>query len=454
MEAFFIAVLFLLILGFILLVARFFRLPFIASYVPATVFLAKCLLGFGILYFMPDYKNQSRFSEMDSAFKESQVLFNLAYSNSGDFLRLAAGWHSDSPYYDRITDGMPHWKLNQSAADDLYFFSGRNIIRIHAFLRFITGNSPAAQLVIFNFFVVSCLCFCFRSLSRIFIHREKWLFIALFLVPSTFTWSSGLFPVSLSLSLIAVAISVALEVFTEPLNKGRMVLYFLFLLIISFAFPGFMLVLWTSLLFVFITRVRNSISGIAEGIAFFALPIITFYLIDYYALNQFFAGQIIAAQQESLYKLDLAGEENGVAIQMLKNVWWSFSRNLPEAFFNAAFRPGLLDAVSPLQWLSALESLGTIFFLALAVGLYTPPESKKDILIRYFLFSTTVWFFMTSGLTSNLWSDISARRAICLPYAMLALVHVCDTDRLKAIIFEVLNFHGNNFNNRSHLRDR
>ena len=407
-----------------------------------------------MLYGLPEVNKQNRYSDLDALFKESEVLFEIAFSNNADFLRLAGGLNSESPYYDRLTAAMPHWDLKNNEADDLFFLSSRSMIRIHACLRFLSGDSSPAQVVIFNFFVIACLIFSFKTFIPFFTGREKWLFAALFLVPSVFVWSAGLFNFSLSFGLLSIALSVAINACMKPLSFSKGLVYLLVLLLTALALPVLSFVLIMSLILVLALQTGKWISGASAGMAVFTLMLVLVYLMDQLLFNQMFTNQLIAAQQESLNKLMLGGSSIGVESQALKPTWWSFLRNMPEAFFNGAFRPGLLDALSPFQWLSALESASIVIVLALAVGLFTPSAGKQDFLLRNFLFSASVWFFIAVGLTGNVWSDISARRAIFLPYAMLALLLVMDTNRLKAIIFEVLNIHGNNTDNGSNIGNR
>lgn len=454
MEAILSAILFAILLGFLLLALRFLRLPGLPGYVSVSIFLLKCFLGIGWLYGLPEVNKQNRLSNMDALFKESEVLFELAFSNNADFLRLAGGLNSESPYYDRLTVAMPHWDSRKNEADDLFFLSSRSMIRIHACLRFLSGNSSPAQVVIFNFFVIACLIFSFKTFIPYFTGREKWFLTALFLVPSVFVWSAGLFNFSLSFGLLSIALSVAIRTVIQPLSFSKGLVYLFVLLLTSLALPVLSFVLIMSLILVLALQAGKWISGTSAGMALFIIILVLVYLMDQLLFNQMFTNQLIAAQQESLNKLASGGLAIGVENQALKPVWWSFLRNMPEALFNGAFRPGLLDALSSFQWLSALESASMVILIALAVGLFTPSSGKQEFLLRNFLFSASVWFLIAVGLTSNVWSDISARRAIFLPYATMALLLVIDTNRLKAIIFEVLNIHGNNTDNGSNIGNR
>lgn len=450
MADFLVAFLYLVFLGLITYFGRFYRITGIPRPAITFVFLLKSLLAICLPLALQSGGPDKLMQNAQMLYSESAELYNLAFINPEDFFRLLFGLHSESPYYDYVTANMPHWQ-NFGEGFQMLGPTDRNLIRIHVFFRFLSFNSEPAHLILFNFIAISGLLLILRSLPA---NKPFWLFTGVFLIPSAFAWSLGFSWVSL----------VPLFAGFVLLSAGRIVLsgfhhraapgLILGMAGLSCLFPALALSMLLAGICVLLHSGVKELNSRVAGFAIAACILIAFRLVDQLLLDSFFSEAIISGQHDSLKQLNDSGLATGIKSQELRNTWWSFLRNTPEALFNAIFRPGILDAAGTLQWLSAIESAVMFILAGIAVGL---PVKHLRFTDRNMVYLIALVFIFTSlfiGLSTQIWKDISMRRAAILPLAAIVWVLVTDTGRLKAILFEILNFHGNNTNNGSDIRNR
>ncbi|MEZ5172782.1 MAG: hypothetical protein R2850_04575 [Bacteroidia bacterium] len=445
-----VAFLYLIFLGLITYFGKVYRLSGIPRPALTITFLLKTLLAIFLPLALQWDEQDELMQNAQMLYAESAELYNLAFVNPEDFFRLFLGWHSESPYYDYVVGNMQHW---QKFGEDFHMLgpTDRNMIRFHTFFRFLSFNSEPAHLILFNFIVVTGLLLIFKSLPS---SKPFWLFAALFFIPSVFIWSSGFAWVSLVLFFAGWVLLSAGRIFISGFYFRAAPGLFLAMVGLSITFPALALSLLLAAICVLLHSGIRELNSRAAKFVIAILVLFAFRLLDQFLLDGFFSEAIISGQHTSLRHLNDSGLATGIQSQELRNTWWSFLRNAPEALFNAVFRPGILDASGTFQWLSAIESAAMFILAAIAIGM---PARKLRISEQNMVYLLTIVFIFTSlfiGLGTQIWKDISLRRAAILPIAAFAWVIITDTGRLKAILFEILNIHGNNSNNGSDIRDR
>jgi hypothetical protein len=447
-TGFLVAFLLLLVFASVLFFSGKFRLPDLPHYALISVFLLKCLISV-LFHWLPDLSIESfELYKGNNLFVQSGTLYNLAFSNTHDFMMLVSGLASDSPYYDSILRTIPDWR-NTSVGLDLFGLSHRSVIQLHTMLRFISGDSVLIQFIVLNFIQILVLSALFKRIAGLVPGKEKWFFFALFLLPL-----SWIFATDFNTNVSITGTSLLVLLFVQLIFFTRSPAGFIFksLTVVALA-PVFPIAFSAC---VFATAgllpgiLKKSRSSSYHMMAASMLCLFLFLGGDALLNKKRIVQTLITAQQEHQGDFTTSGPN----MQELKPVWWSFARNLPEALFSGAMRPGLLDASGGFEWINAIGSALVFVLALLTVGLYSPPVHRDEGRLRYFLLALCTFFLLVVGYSSTLWVEIVTRRTLIMPFAILALLIFIDTKRLKAIFADIFNLHGNDTDNGSNIGNR
>jgi len=91
----------------------------------------------------------------------------------------------------------------------------------------------------------------------------------------------------------------------------------------------------------------------------------------------------------------------------------------------------------------------------LTIGLYKKPETRTEEQAIWFCLSFVIVLYAIMGLSTPILGNLVRYRIPALPFFFIALLLLSDLERLKLIVFEIINYEPrNNSNIGSDLRNR
>jgi hypothetical protein len=149
--------------------------------------------------------------------------------------------------------------------------------------------------------------------------------------------------------------------------------------------------------------------------------------------------EVISMKQQAILRLAYYTDSgSAIKVNPLDPNLFSFLRNWPEALFNAAFRPSIIDAKNMLQWFAAFENMFILLCTLLFIGLYRPQPDPAKRAVAWFCLSFVLVLFSIMGLSTPILGTLVRFRMPALPFLFIAFLLLSDLPRLMAIKNEVL----------------
>ncbi len=152
-------------------------------------FALKCAVGWLFLqFYVFQHADAHRVSDAGAFFHEAQILNTVYDKSPSDYFTLMSGIGDTEALSDKYLGATNHWDSGKQAI----FNDNRNIIRVHALMRYISMGSIGIHMLLFcllSFFGTVLLFLSLRGYSAL----KPWVIFALLLLfPNLLFWSSGI----------------------------------------------------------------------------------------------------------------------------------------------------------------------------------------------------------------------------------------------------------------------
>ena len=120
-------------------------------------------------------------------FDDSEILYQSLFTHPYDYIRMLTGYDSASTDLQHYYDAMRNWYNT-----DMVFNDTRTMIRFSAFLKLFSLGTYDPHAVVMCFLSLCGLTALYRFFTSFIEGKELVLLVAVFLMPSTLIWTSGL----------------------------------------------------------------------------------------------------------------------------------------------------------------------------------------------------------------------------------------------------------------------
>ncbi len=415
-----------------------FYIPGLPRYSAPVIFLLKFIAGLGLAWVYKEYYTDRSTADIYKLFDDSRYMADALYDKPGDFFKMISGLDQNAPYFDHYYFQMNNWYRPYDVETGVYNDT-RTLIRLNAIVRIFSFGIYSVHILVWCFISLLGLSFIYRTFYR-FNNDHPYLFAgSIFLLPSVLCWGSGVLKEGLVFLLIGVFVSA---LFRWTMVKFR----WIYPVMIIASILGFYLLK----IYILIALIPGSIALIVCKINQFKRVRIWFFtslvVIGIIGLNiQYIIPsinflEIIALKQQAILRLAYYTDSGSVLeVNPLQPSFLSMMRNLPEALFNAAFRPSIIDATNMLQWFAAFENAFIIICFFLAIGLYKPQVDPVKRAAGLFCISFVFVLYAIIGLSTPILGTLVRFRMPALPFLFIAFLLFSDIPRLIAIKNELLH---------------
>jgi hypothetical protein len=376
--------------------------------------------------------------------EDSITLNHVAYQSFGDYLRFLFGTNTEAAVGHYLSN-TNHW----SAGDLDLMNDSRNVLRINSLIVFISGGNVYVHILIFSFFSFIGLREIFQAFRERIFYNKRLFWFALFLFPTLSFWTSSVLKEPLMILGFAFILNALFGGLSVKSRLWRFALGLLLMLgfkpyvlgSLLLSVPVFLLGKWVFrrrvllapltmlvgvvLVFALFSGLRKNVTHRLTRMQFdfinvgrggmhaYADSCFYYFRSDQFADLEFRDNGVRAKKDltakkvtfgmsypfrdvrlkpgEGPWSVVFIGEACGSYIELtpIGNDFGQLIKNIPEALFNAAFRPTFWDPGGKLKIPSFLETI--VLFLLLAFGLWynrknrTPEE--KNILVFLITFS-------------------------------------------------------------------
>ncbi|KJS04469.1 MAG: hypothetical protein VR77_11550 [Flavobacteriales bacterium BRH_c54] len=414
-------ILYILIGCFIISKSSFFKLSLIPTYWLIIIFGIKIILSILITLIYTYYYSDRAVADIFKYFDDSKIMFDALKTNPLDYIQMVIGLDINSAYFhEHYYSKMHYWnRVNNSN-----FLSDTHImIRFNAIVRLFSFGFFHVHNVFINFLSLIGLVAIFKVFKKLYLNKEKWLFLIIMFTPSLLFWGSGL----LKEGLIIFALGLFLLNFfniNEQWSFKSLLIIILSCIIILFSkliilialVPGalgFLIhkkvksihlsYLYTVLIIVFISLVLNFINHPLNPIDI-----------------------IINKQQDFIYLVEKMDVRSAI-YQPKFNHLSDLLAYTPQALINVFLRPFLWESYSVFTLFSALENILIILFCVFLLFFRTKNPSFSALFYFSILFALVLAIVI--GLTTPILGAIVRYKIFVILFFLLAIGNQFDTNK-------------------------
>lgn len=367
-----------------------------------------------------------------------KIFAGIAYAKFYTLPKYYAG--SDTWRFYHLSLSETNWLLKNPAAfiKDLFvygysdtgnLFSGENtywndlksniIVKILALINVLTGNNYYTNIIFFNFLFLFGLVALFRLFNNLFPEKKLLILGAIFLIPSTLFWCSGIHKDGLILSATGIIIYSLYQLIEQIFSIKKFLIILLCLLLVfslrNYVALALMPATLSWLLSIKYPKKTLFIFSItpATGIAlFFIIPLII------PSLN--FPLFITGKREEFL--LLQGGSE--VKMEQLFPSFISFVSFFPNAFDMAFLRPHIWG-IRNLSYTPAAVEILLLFVLIIGASVSGRKQQiQKPLILFLFFFSISI--LLLAGYTIPFEGAIIRYRSLVLPLLITPLLCISN----------------------------
>ena len=466
---------------------KFFSVDALSKSFFALIFILKIASGLSLWLIYTYYYTDRSTADIYKYFDDSSVIFGSLKNSFLDFFKLIF-WAGDETHLKQYVLKMDYWyrEFEGNAINE-----DRTMIRVNALFRLFSFGYFNVHTVFFSCLSLIGLTAIYRTFSKFLSGRKRIFAILLFLFPSLLFWGSGVLKESLVLFAVGILVySFSKMLEGNFLKNFIFVLIFTLLLLLIKSYmllvliPGFLIWMMLKLtgenyaFIKFLLGISVCIAGaflipkinLAERIVTKQKMFINIanggtHLMHH---NKFvyikpeIKNPITFRDEKRYCKINdgvqyqywlrennkdtlAATSENDTAsywifysqppsgsrinIGRLENIFFSFLKNAPLAFWNSLARPYPWEAKSVLLILPALENLLILLLIILAVSFSSYKKCNKELF--FFCLSAVIFLFLLIGYTTPVIGAIVRYKIPALPFLFVFLLLVIDSEKIR-----------------------
>jgi hypothetical protein len=331
------------------------------------------------------------------------------------YMRIISGIGMDNPQVKKVTDATNHWdrKYLKGVWND-----NRSIIRINAILYPISGGSLLTHSIIFAFLAYLGLSLLLIGVQR-FVSNNKWLAIAIFLIPNLFLWSSGLLKEAILMLNTGILFYAASSLY-EKFSLKQLILLLLSFVLFFMTKIYVLICIFPALLYLlFAKRFKRTV------MYFFAVHIASVILVLSASLltDKLDLLHVIDRKQQDFINMVEISDEVGskVDVPNLNPDILSLISKAPAGLYHSFLRPHPLEWNSPVKILAGLENYALLILLLVAIFKSGKIETKHWHFLLFTL-SFVLILYTIIGLSTPVLGALVRYKIPALPFIGASIV--------------------------------
>jgi hypothetical protein len=423
----FLFILFLTI--FSIAIARFplFKTSNLKTLVLIGVYYLKVLFGIAITIIYTYYYKDRSTSDIYKYFDDAKIICSALKVQPKVYLELVFGINENSPEHLNYTSQMRNWSsldenwLNYTKTKDTNFFNSNRIVtRINALLIPISNGNIFIHVLFFSFLSFIGLFYLYKQISKHNNEISFFIFIIVFLLPSTLLWCSGTLKDTLVLSFVNIFIYSLFKIDEQRVNLMSFV-FLVFLIYLIVLTKYYVAIALIPVLLGYIFKRVFQIGALRSYIIVTSVLLTISFILP--AVSQTFnVWQVLIDKREESLKTAIWAEANHqIFYNTISNQIGEILINIPLSIFNAVFRPFIWEAgSSPFILISGAENDLIALFLIYCSVKIDFKKLNNEYLIFFLLFSISSAFII--GFTTPVTGGLVRYKTIFIIYLLITSI--------------------------------
>lgn len=407
---------------------RFFHLPSIPKGWMLGAFWLKIVAGFVFWLVYTYYYTDPSASDALRYFDDAMTIKHQWSVNKDVFWSFMLGRDMDHPEYVKVYNQLIAWTsgYRYGLSNDC-----STIIRINVLLSFISFANFHVHAIMMSFLSFIGFTAMFRAFHAVLLRREKWLFVACFLLPSVVFWSSSVLkeaPLFLTFGLMLYSL---VSIWNDSRKYFQYCIFVICFVILIYVKVYVIISVIPALLSLIVLKVI--------GTRWIVVKFAVVHLLCFIAAqnaHHFFRGgdflYVLHKKQVDFYNVAfLRDAGSAVEIPAVTSVS-QFIVHYPEAFFLTYFRPHIFEAHSLTAMLFASEYFLYLIVFVLAIVFFRkPPKNQWPLLLT--IFSYLLILAAILGNTVPILGAMVRYKVVGLPALLILCVAVIHWERINRL---------------------
>lgn len=425
---------YIILFGFIILRARFFKNLGLPPKLFLGVFLLK--IAFGTLLFLvyTIYYQDRETADIFKYFDDSLYMTQALWDKPADFFKMLFGIQNDTPYFNEAYyNKMNNWfRVYESSM----YNDSHTIIRFNAVVRIFSFGFYHVHTVVMCFISLLGLTALYKAVFPFAKAKSKEFFAVIFLLPSALFWGSGVLKEGLLFFGFGFLILSMIRISKRKdmvYNTGLFLFSITLLLYLKFYVLAALSVGIFGYLLTAFTGTKKALLKYMVAFAIIAIAGLNIH----HVFPGFNVLELLVTKQKDFIGL-ATYEESGSQFEMapLEPTPSSFILNAPEALLNSFFRPFPQHADSPFMLMATVENVLVFIALGLLLCYFKKPDSPVTNLTYFFLFSGLILFLIV-GWTTPVSGALVRYKIPGVMMLLLAGIFIYDRNRFKKLLVRI-----------------
>ena len=409
---------------------RVFRLEGLPVWAGPMLFGVKLVFGFALWAVYTFYYTDRSTSDIYKFYDDAHYVHQAYGQDRVAFYGLMMGREDSST--DVYTSQMKNWERN--FASSIPFNENRFMIRLNAAMMFISGENIHVHTVFFCFFsFVGCILLLKVFQSFLSNGKKKWVLLVV-LFPSFLFWTSG----GLKEAIIVLGLGLLLYGFLLFREKR-----FIAVLLVLSGFVLMLIVKYFLLLCIlpalsvyYLFMEKQSLkTALLKYSAVLVLSLIGIVLIAPVNKKLDFIRMIAKKQKHAIDEAHYMKAGSYSEVPVVEQNIGSIVKTLPTGLWNSMLKPYLWQSRNPMMLLSAVENVGLLLLLILAL-VFRRRDGNLNYNILFFMLTAMLPYLCFIGIMTPVLGNLVRYKVVMLPLIIFIALHIVDEKRFPYLMAE------------------
>jgi hypothetical protein len=368
-------------------------------------------------------------ADMYRYFDDGKIMYSALSEQPLAYVKMLTGIGDKSQAIsDNYYMAMNTW---YKSFDNVVPNDNRTMVRLNAFLMLFTFGSFYANAMIFMFLAFTGLLMIYKTIAPENSHQNKISFFLFIFFPSLVFWTSNISKEALVIFALGGFLLTLKKLVSQPFQFQRLLLPFVFLLLL-FSVKIYVLLCLIPMLIAYFWCILKPGRSILKFSAVF-----TAYVVLLWNFSLLFPDfdLVEAFVRQQINFMNFASDINAGSIlyvPVLEANFFSFVKAAPVALANVLFRPFFFDSYNVFMFFVSIENM--LFMIFLIVMLFHLKKNLMSSPLFLACIGFSLFFFIVVGLATPVMGAIVRYKIIGYPFLFAALISITDENKLNAFL--------------------
>jgi hypothetical protein len=405
--------------------SNFFRLEGVPRYWVSGIFVLKVLCGIALWLIYTYHYTYRGTSDAFRYFDDAMTLHATLRSEPSVYFKFLFGIGLDDPSLQVYFDQLRGWSssYNYGLAND-----NPTVIRFNMVVALFSFGYYHVHTIFFNFFSLIGLCYLFKAFRLGSTRNERWIFVAVFGLPTVMFWGSGVLKEPILLLGLGHFFWGVMRIERQKFRKPLIAICFGFFLLLVIK-PYVLFCMIPGVIFLLGSKFLKWNKLVLFGIVHLIIFVLALFAGGFYSPGDLI--YVLSKKRVDFYNVAKeSGAGSMVQIPVLEH-WWELMTRIPRNLLYTYFRPFVTEANGVFYWLASIENSVIGVLVVIGATRFKKIQTSETTLLLVCL-SFVVCLSIVIGSCIPVLGAVVRYKVPALPFLCMLLVFFIAPKRTKS----------------------